>query len=41
MSSIHPKKIHAKIPNHEVNRACPSSQKAQSGFFGPLGVNTK
>jgi len=31
-------KIHAKIPNYEVNRACLSSQKVQSGFLGPLGV---
>jgi len=39
MSSIHPKKIHTKTPNYEVNRVCPSSQKAQSGLFGPLGIN--
>jgi len=28
-----------KIPNYEVNRTCSSFQKAQSGLFGPLGVN--
>jgi len=39
MSSIHPKKIHAKIPTYKINRAYPSSQIARSGFFGSLGVN--
>jgi len=32
-------KIHAKIPNYEVSRACLNSQKAQSGSLGPLRVN--
>jgi len=38
MRKIHPKRFHAKLPNHEVNRACPNSQKAQSGHLGSLGL---
>jgi len=37
MNSIHPKKFMQKFQIKKINRVCPSSHKAQSGFLGPLG----